>query len=235
MIYPNIHKGTFLSRSNRFIAEVLIEGKAETVHVKNTGRCRELLVPGSTVYLCMSENPSRKTRFDLIAVEKQTEKGILLVNIDSQIPNDVAAQWLPSSGLFSPGAVYSREYTYGNSRFDIQVTDRGKESFIEVKGCTLENDGICRFPDAPTERGVKHIRELAEAVRAGHEAYLLFIVQMKGMRYLIPNDETHPEFGAALREAASAGVHVLAVECDVTRDSISACRQIPVSLELEQN
>lgn len=234
MRYPNIQKAVFLSRPNRFIAKAEINGAVETVHVKNTGRCRELLVPGSTVYLCRSDNPSRKTEYDLVAVEKPAEKESILVNIDSQAPNEIAAEWLPSCGLFSPDAQYIREYTYGSSRFDFYIDDHGKESFVEVKGCTLENDGICRFPDAPTERGVKHIRELISAVRAGYGAYVLFIVQMKGMRYLIPNDETHPEFGAALREAASAGVHVLAVECDVGPDSITACGQIPVPLELEQ-
>ena len=231
MRYPNIRKAVFLSRQNRFIAHVLIDSSEEIVHVKNTGRCKELLVPGCTVYLCHSDNCSRKTRYDLVAVEKKTEKGTLLVNIDSQIPNDVAAEWLPSSGLFSKNAVYYREYTFGNSRFDFYVEDNGRKTFIEIKGCTLENDGICRFPDAPTERGVKHIKELITAINEGYDAYILFIVQMNGMKYLVPNDETHPEFGSALRQASSSGVQVLAVECDISEDGISACRQIPVSLQ----
>ena len=231
MRYPNIRKAVFLSRQNRFIAHVLIDSSEEIVHVKNTGRCKELLVHGCTVYLCHSDNCSRKTRYDLVAVEKKTEKGTLLVNIDSQIPNDVAAEWLPSSGLFSKNAVYYREYTFGNSRFDFYVEDNGRKAFIEIKGCTLENDGICQFPDAPTERGVKHIKELITAINEGYDAYILFIVQMNGMKYLVPNDETHPEFGLALRQASSSGVQVLAVECDVSEDCISACRQIPVSLQ----
>lgn len=231
MKYANIHKATFLSRPNRFIARVLINGSEEIAHVKNTGRCRELLIPGSTVYLFRSSNASRKTKYDLISVEKKTDNGIILVNIDSQIPNDVAAEWLPRSGLFSSDALFTREYTFGNSRFDFCVDEHEKRSFIEVKGCTLENNGICSFPDAPTVRGIKHIRELISAVNKGHSAYLLFIVQMKGMKYLVPNNSTHPEFGDAMREAALSGVKILAVECDVSKDSIVACRQIPVSLQ----
>ena len=231
MRYPNIQKAVFLLRQNRFVAQVLLNGSEEIVHVKNTGRCKELLIPGCTVYLCRSDNVSRKTRYDLVAVEKETENGLLIVNIDSQIPNDVAAEWLPNSGLFSQDAVYQREYTFGNSRFDFYIEDNGKKAFVEIKGCTLENSGICRFPDAPTERGVKHINELIAAVNAGYEAYILFIVQMEGMKHLVPNDETHPEFGSALRNAASSGVHIMAVECDVSEDAISACRRIPVQLQ----
>ena len=232
MIYPNIYKAIFLSRSNRFIAEVLINNKTETVHVKNTGRCRELLIPGCTVYLCHSENMNRKTKYDLVAVEKKTENGILLVNIDSQIPNDIAGEWLPDSGFFSSDAVFTREFMYRKSRFDFYVKDHDRDAFIEVKGCTLENNGICSFPDAPTERGVKHINELITAVNEGFEAYLLFVIQMNGMRVIVPNDNTHPEFGDALRQASNSGVHILAVECEVAPNSITACRQIPVSLQL---
>ncbi|MBQ8995724.1 MAG: DNA/RNA nuclease SfsA [Oscillospiraceae bacterium] len=232
MTYSNITPAIFLSRPNRFIAKVSVGGKEETVHVKNTGRCRELLVPGCTVYLCRSDNPARKTAYDLIAVEKiRSGQEPLLINMDSQIPNDVAQEWLPLSGLFSQNARYHREHTHGNSRFDFYVEDGERKAFVEVKGCTLEQDGICSFPDAPTERGVKHIRELAAALEEGFECYVLFIVQMKGMRYLVPNDATHPEFGQALREAAKAGVKVLAAECEIHPDSISACGKIPVHLE----
>ena len=231
MKYTNICKAIFISRPNRFIARVLVNGLEELVHVKNTGRCKELLIPGSTVYLVRSNNVSRKTKYDLITVEKKTDKGTLLINIDSQIPNDVAGEWLPHSDLFSPDAIYKREHTFGNSRFDFCVDENDKRSFIEVKGCTLENNGVCSFPDAPTARGVKHLKELISAANKGYGAYLLFIVQMHGMKYLVPNDETHPEFGIAIREAALSGVKILAVECDVSEDSISACRQIPVLLK----
>ncbi len=231
MKYANIHKAVFISRLNRFVARVQINGSEELVHVKNTGRCRELLIPGCTVYLFRSENDSRKTKYDLVTVEKRTDQGTLLVNIDSQIPNDVAGEWLPCSGLFSKDAVYTREYTFENSRFDFCIDENKKRSFIEVKGCTLENDGVCCFPDAPTVRGVKHLKGLISAADEGYGAYLLFIVQMKGMRYLVPNDATHPEFGDTMRKASMSGVKILAVECDVNKDSIVACRQIPVSLK----
>ena len=173
MKYANIHKAVFISRLNRFVARVQINGSEELVHVKNTGRCRELLIPGCTVYLFRSENDSRKTKYDLVTVEKRTDQGTMLVNIDSQIPNDVAGEWLPSSRLFSKDALYTREYTFGNSRFDFCVDEDKKRSFIEVKGCTLENDGVCCFPDAPTVRGVKHLNELISAANEGYGAYLL--------------------------------------------------------------
>ena len=231
MKYDNITPAVFINRPNRFIADVEINGKRETVHVKNTGRCRELLLPGTRVFLTAPGSPGRKTKYDLVTVEKRTDQGTLLVNIDSQIPNDVAGEWLPCSGLFSKDAVYTREYTFENSRFDFCVDENKKRSFIEVKGCTLENDGVCCFPDAPTVRGVKHLKGLISAANEGYGAYLLFIVQMKGMRYLVPNDATHPEFGDTMRKAAMSGVKILAVECDINKDSIVACRQIPVSLK----
>ena len=231
MRYPDVCKAVFLSRPNRFIANVLIDGKPETVHVKNTGRCRELLLPGSTVYLCRSANSARKTRYDLIAVEKRTDKGILLINIDSQIPNDIAEEWLPASGLFSGNAVYRREVLRGDSRLDFYIEDGGRKIFLEVKGCTLERDGVCSFPDAPTERGAKHMRELKNLLSKGFECMVLFIVQMSGMNYLRPNDETDPAFSAALREAADTGVRVMAVECDVAPDELVAKRVIPVRLQ----
>lgn len=228
--YAKVVPGRFLSRPNRFIAHVEVEGREEVVHVKNTGRCRELLMPGCRVYLAQSDNPNRKTKYDLIAVEKVCPRGIRLVNMDSQIPNDVAAAWLPESGLFSPEAIIRREVVYGNSRFDFSIQDGGKTAYLEVKGVTLEFDGVAYFPDAPTERGVKHLRELTAAAAAGLDAYVLFIIQMKGISKLKPNDETHKEFGEALRQAARAGVKILAVDCMVSEDQLLPDKRIPVEL-----
>lgn len=201
MKYRNIVKGIFISRPNRFIAKVNIDGKEETVHVKNTGRCKEILIPGARVYLQKSDNPERKTAYDLIAVEKKTENGSILINTDSQIPNFCAYEFLPLSGLFSENAIIRREVKYGNSRFDIFVSDGERKAFIEVKGVTLEKNGTALFPDAPTERGVKHIRELISAKKEGFEAYIMFVVQMKGINCFSPNRETHPEFADAIFEA----------------------------------
>lgn len=231
MEYRCIVEARFLSRPNRFIAHVEVNGVKETVHVKNTGRCRELLVPGCTVYLEKSDNPLRKTRYDLVAVKKVRPAGDLIINMDSQAPNEVAEEWLRESGYFGEQALIRREVTYGASRFDFYVESGARKIFMEVKGCTLETDNVASFPDAPTERGVKHIQELKAALKEGYEACLLFIVQMKGMRFIRPNDETHPAFGAALREAAAAGVKVLAVECEVTPGSLKAKGFIPVCLE----
>lgn len=230
MKYKKIVAGRFTNRPNRFIARVEVDGAVETVHVKNTGRCRELLIPGCTVYLAAAQNPERKTKYDLIAVEKRTERGVILINMDSQVPNDVAAEWIPRSGLFSDEAVIRREVKWGDSRFDFYIEDGDRRAFLEVKGVTLESDGIASFPDAPTVRGVKHIRELISAVGEGYEAYVLFVVQMKGVSCVRPNDTTHPEFGEALRVAKSAGVHVLAVDCAVTNDSIAADEAVGVEL-----
>ncbi len=237
-------KARFLSRSNRFIALVELNGETVAVHVKNTGRCKELLPEGATVYLAASEHLSRKTPYDLVAVDKIKPDGTaLFINMDSQAPNAIAAEWLPESGLFSPNATFKREVTYGNSRFDFCITDgQGSvvsTSYLEVKGCTLERDGIACFPDAPTERGVKHIRELTALSRKGVPAFILFIIQMKGVTSLRPNDETHPAFGEALREAESAGVRILAMDCAVEassqpdgtlRLSVTADTPIPVIL-----
>ena len=236
-----IVKGKFLSRPNRFIAIVEAEDKEITVHVKNTGRCRELLPAGATVYLATAENLSRKTPYELVAVEKVRPDGsVLLINMDSQAPNDIAAEWLPGSGLFSAASAFRREVTSGISRFDFAITAPDiPTAYLEVKGCTLEREGIAYFPDAPTERGVKHIRELTELSKAGHPAYILFVVQMKGITALRPNDETHPAFGEALREAQAAGVRVMAVDCRVevtpTPDGIfrlSVTADTPVPVEL---
>ncbi len=220
MKYKNVIKAKFLSRPNRFIAYCEVDGEKETVHVKNTGRCKELLVPGATVYLSVSDNPERKTKFDLIAVEKVTDRGTILINMDSQAPNASAYEWIASGGYFGEGATVRREVTFGRSRFDIYVENGERRAFVEVKGVTLENDGVASFPDAPTERGIKHLHELVDAMNDGYEAYILFVVQMKGVRAFTPNDETHRAFGDALREAKKAGVTVLVYDCAVTHDEM---------------
>ena len=221
MKYSKIIKGRFLSRPNRFIAYVEINGAVETAHVKNTGRCKELLVTGCTVYLSFADNQSRKTKYDLVATEKQIGGGrTLLINMDSQTPNAVAEEWLKAGELFSQNAIIRREVTMGKSRFDFYIEDGERKAFLEVKGCTLEKDGVAMFPDAPTERGVKHIKELSECVENGYEAYILFVIQMKGVQKFRPNDDTHREFGEALREAVENGVSVIAVDCVVTPDSL---------------
>ena len=231
MTYDHVVKATFLSRPNRFIAKALVDGQEETVHVKNTGRCRELLIPGCTVYLAMSDNPNRKTKCDLIAVEKERQgRAPLLINMDSQVPNDAAAEWLPRSGLFSEQAVIRREVTYGDSRFDVYVEDGERKAFLEVKGVTLEQDGVAMFPDAPTERGVKHLHELCKAVDDGYECYLLLVIQMKDIRLFRPNTATHPAFAETLQMAAARGVHILAMDCVVTPDSMVIDK--PVAVEL---
>ena len=194
MKYNNVFKGEFISRPNRFIAKVLIDGNEHTVHVKNTGRCKELLIKGATVYLEKSQNPTRKTAYDLIAAQKKTKKGTILINMDSQIPNACCAEFLPRSGLFSPDAVIKREVKFGNSRFDISITEGDQKSCVEVKGVTLEKDGLALFPDAPTERGVKHVKELISAKNQGFDAYIIFIIQMTGVHTFSPNREMHPEF-----------------------------------------
>lgn len=226
MHYDNIRKGRFIERPNRFIAYVDIEGNRETVHVKNTGRCAELLVPGAAVYVQESDNPSRKTRWDLIAVEK----GERMVNMDSQVPNKLVVEWLGEGNLFEDITRIRPEYTYGSSRLDLFVEADGKKVFIEVKGVTLEEKGVVRFPDAPSERAVKHVEELKAAAGEGYEAYIFFVVQMKGVRYFTPNMDTHPAFGEALVSAAKAGVHILAYDCEVRKDDIHIEDEVPVVL-----
>ena len=225
MKYNNMCRGVFLSRPNRFIAHVEIDGKTEICHVKNTGRCKELLPAGAKVWCQPADNPNRKTKFDLIAVEK----GERLINMDSQAPNAAAKEWLSSGGL---GKIENLrpETVHGDSRFDFSFTQDGKECFLEVKGVTLEEDGVCAFPDAPTQRGAKHLRGLAEAAREGFGAYVLFVIQMGDVKFLHPNDATDPTFGAALREAASAGVKVIAVDCIITPDSMEIGKEVPVRL-----
>ena len=234
MRYRNIKAAEFISRPNRFIAKVRIDGHEETVHVKNTGRCRELLTEGCRVYLEKSDNPVRKTKYDLVAVEKlRSGKPPLLVNMDSQVPNAAVEEWLKRGELFSDQAVIRREYTYGDSRFDFRIEDNGRTAFLEVKGVTLENEGIASFPDAPTERGVKHIHELIRAHKEGFDAYILFVIQMNEIRELRPNDATHRVFGDALRLAQAEGVNILAYDCIVTHDSITIDKPIPIRTELD--
>ena len=225
MYYANMVAGRFLARPNRFIAHVEIGGQTEVVHVKNTGRCRELLGVGAEVWCQVSDNPSRKTKFDLITVRK----GERLINMDSQAPNLAAKEWLLSGGL---GEItdLKAEYTHGDSRFDFSFLKDGRRCFLEVKGVTLENDGICAFPDAPTQRGAKHLRGLTQAVQEGYGGYVLFVIQMPDVKYLHPNDATDPNFGAALREAAAAGVEVLAMDCAVTVDSMAIRNSVPIIL-----
>ena len=230
MTYSKVVKAEFISRPNRFIANVKLNGKEKTVHVKNTGRCRELLLPGSTVYLAKGESPTRKTEYDLIAVEKVTENGAILINMDSQIPNQVCEELLRSGTIFSRNAKIRREYTHKSSRFDFYIEDGDRKVLLEVKGCTLESEGVASFPDAPTERGVKHVRELISAIAEGYEAYIVFIIQMKGVYELRPNDITHKEFGDALREAEKSGVKILAFDCIVTPDTITFDKDISINL-----
>ena len=225
MKYANMIPGTFLSRPNRFIAHVEINGQTEVVHVKNTGRCRELLPVGAEVWCQKSDNPARKTKFDLITVRK----GKRLIKMDSQAPNLAAKEWLASGGLGNVENLRA-ETVHGDSRFDFSFTLDGKKCFLEVKGVTLENDGVCAFPDAPTQRGAKHLRGLTEAAKAGFGAYVLFVIQMADVEYLHPNDVTDPNFSTALREAAANGVQVLAMDCEVTVDELRIRKAVPVML-----
>lgn len=231
MRYKNITEGKFLSRENRFIAIVEIDGTPVAVHVKNTGRCKELLVPGASVYLEKSDNPERKTQYDLVTIKK----GNRLINMDSQIPNAAAEEWIRAGAFKKNISLVKREVTYGNSRFDLYVEyvdDRGilKKAFVEVKGVTLEEYNIVRFPDAPTERGMKHIHELAECLKDGYEAYLLFVIQMKGVRYFEPDRKIHTGFAYALKEAAEKGVQILAYDSEVTKDSMIISDRVEVRI-----
>ena len=263
MLYYAIHKGRFLKRPNRFIAQVEIDGKEETCHVKNTGRCKELLRPGVTVYCEKSANPKRKTHYDLIAVEKIDPAALIpgqqpaddpfsdaaetansrpfLINMDSQAPNKVIQEWLEAGGLF-PNLTYLKpECRHENSRFDFylewaepvrlrKTPPRLHRVFLEVKGVTLEEQGVVLFPDAPTERGVKHLQELTRCLRQGYESYVIFVVQMSAAKYFRPNDLTHLQFGTALREAVTAGVKALAYTCKVTPDSLILDQPLPLKL-----
>ena len=215
--------GVFLARPNRFIAHVQIGGQVEICHVKNTGRCRELLPTGAEVWCQESDNPARKTKYDLITVRK----GERLINMDSQAPNAAVREWLLAGG-FGEISELRPETVHGDSRFDFSFLKDGRRCFLEVKGVTLENDGVCAFPDAPTERGSKHLRGLARAAEEGYGAYVLFVVQMEKVRYLHPNDGTDPAFGKALREAAEAGVQIMALDCKVTPGSMILNESLPV-------
>lgn len=229
MEYYNIHKATFISRPNRFIAECELDGERIIAHVKNTGRCRELLVDGATVYLDKPSGRIRKTEYDLVAVEKRLDNGeTVLINMDSGAPNDAVAEFI--GGLFPDASSIRREVTKGNSRFDFCIAEDSETTFLEVKGVTLESNGVAMFPDAPTERGVKHIDELIKLKGQGYGAIIFFVIQMKGVREFRPNDFTHSAFGDALRHAKQAGVSILAYDCTVTADSMIIDAPVPVKL-----
>ena len=226
MRYERIEEAVFKSRENRFVARVVTKRGEEVCHVKNTGRCRELLLADARIWVQRSESPKRKPGLDLICVEK----GGRVVNLDSQAPNRVAEEWVRKGHLITPKGKVRREVRYGSSRFDLYLEEGERRMFLEVKGVTLEEDGVARFPDAPTERGVKHIEELILSKKDGYEAGILFMIQMKGVRVLKPNDRTHPAFGEALRRAKKEGVRVMALDCLVTPESIEADREVEVCL-----
>lgn len=231
MKYNRVIPGVFLKRPNRFIAHICIHGKEEVCHVKNTGRCKELLVSGCTVYCAVSDNPNRKTKFDLIAVEKKVESSTLLINMDSQAPNAAVKEWLASGASpFGQIDLLKPECRHGNSRFDFYLECNKRKIFIEVKGVTLEDDGVVLFPDAPTERGVKHVHELIQCHGEGYETYILFVVQMERARYFTPNRKTHPEFADALCEAKQAGVELLAYMCTVSPDEMKLDKPLEIKL-----
>jgi len=223
--YENMVPGVFLQRPNRFIAHIWMGGKTETVHVKNTGRCRELLPEGAKVWCQKSSNPSRKTKYDLICVQK----GQRLINMDSQAPNAVVGEWLRSGG-FGELENIRAEVKHGQSRFDFAFEKDGKPCFMEVKGVTLETDGVCAFPDAPTTRGTKHLRELTALAEQGYGAYVLFVIQMADVQYLHPNDTTDPAFSEALRQAARSGVQVLAMDCEVSPERMNLRKTVRICL-----
>jgi len=226
MVYEKIREGIFLRRPNRFIAEVEINGVTEICHVKNTGRCKELLVPGARVFVNQANNPSRSTKYDLIAVYK----GERLINMDSNAPNRAFGEHLRQSGFIPDAALIKPEAKCGGSRFDFYIEAGKRKAFIEVKGVTLEENGIAMFPDAPTERGIKHLNELARCVAEGYEAYVVFVIQMEGVKHFTPNYITHPEFGAALKAAINAGVKAVALDCLVTAGTMEINCRIPIKL-----
>lgn len=226
MKYEKVVEGTFINRPNRFLAHVCIEGREEICHVKNTGRLKELLLPGAKVYAARSDNHKRKTKFSLIAVEKEG----ILYNIDSQAPNQIALEWVKNGG-FLPDVTYVKaEKTYGNSRFDLYIETSDKRIFMEVKGVTLNDNGIGLFPDAPTKRGEKHVMELCHAIDDGYESYILFVVKFNPVNGFSPNGEKHPDFKKTLKDAADRGVHIMAVNCNVLPDELSIRGEIPVYL-----
>ena len=223
MRYARTREAEFVSRENRFVATVLMDGEEVRVHVKNTGRCGEILLPGTRVVLSESDNPGRRYRYDLVAAWK----GDLLINIDSQSPNRAFGEFVMSSGIFGPDPTVHPEHTHGDSRFDFYIESGERRIFVEVKGVTREFDGICMFPDAPTERGLKHIRGLERCVSEGYEAYIALVVQMKGMREFVPDYEIHREFGDEMERAESMGVGVLVYDCVVTEDSMTVDSPLP--------
>lgn len=230
MRYGKLREARFLRRLNRFVAEVALEGRVERVHVKNTGRCAELLVPGNRVWLEESDNPNRKTACDLIAVEKQTADGARLINMDSMAPNRAAAEWLAGGGLGELTELRA-EATVGDSRFDFCARQGGRPVAIEVKGCTLEEGGVARFPDAPTLRGLKHVRGLTALARQGWRCAVLIVIQMKGVSLFRPNWRTQPEFGEALLAARDAGVEIIALDCRVAPGTVEIDAPVPIALE----
>ena len=226
MIYPNIREAVFLRRPNRFIAMAELDGAETVCHVKNTGRCRELLVPGAKIYLQRAENPLRKTAWDLIAVQK----GERLINMDAAAPNTVFGEWLRKGDAGFVPDLLKPESVHGDSRFDFYLEHEDRRIFAEVKGVTLEEDGVVRFPDAPTERGVKHLRGLTNAVAVGYEAWVVFVIQMADVDHFEPNRSTHPAFADELREASEAGVRLLALDCSVTPESLEIRQEVPIRL-----
>jgi len=224
--YDDMHKGIFLSRPNRFVAHVEIGGREEICHVKNTGRCRELLVPGATVWCQHHDDPGRKTNWSLITVKK----GDRLINMDSQVPNRLAEEYVRQGGLGFVPELVRAEQTWGNSRFDLYYEGKNRRGYVEVKGVTLEENGVVRFPDAPTERGRKHLLELQKAVREGLEAWVLFVVQMSEVSHFEPNRKTDPAFAEALASCQEAGVQIRAVTCQVTPDSLRVEQVLPVCI-----
>ncbi len=225
MQYANMVPGVFLSRPNRFIAHIQIGRETQVCHVKNTGRCRELLTGGAAVFCQQWDKPERKTKFDLIAVQK----GDRLINMDSQAPNAAAREWLLAGGLGKISDLRP-ETVHGDSRFDFSFRKDGKLCFLEVKGVTLEENGVCSFPDAPTQRGTKHLHGLCRAAQQGYGAYVLFVIQMVDVKYLHPNEKTDPAFAQALRQASGCGVEILAMDCAVTPDSMCIRQPVPVKL-----
>ena len=226
MIYENILPAVFVDRPNRFIAHVELNGRLEVCHVKNTGRCRELLIPGCRVYVQHQPSPTRKTAYDLIAVEK----GERLLNMDANAPNRVFNEYVRAGRFLREWSVIRPETTHGDSRFDFYLESPGHRLFAEVKGVTLEDDGVMRFPDAPTERGVKHLEGLARCVQEGYEAWAVFVIQTEDVRWMEPNRRTHPAFADAMRQAAQAGVHLLALDCHTEPDRLEICRPVEIRL-----
>ena len=226
MKYDNIRSAVFVNRINRFTANIEIDGEVSLCHVKNTGRLRELLLSGTECFVQVHDNPERKTKYSLIAVKKANE----VVNIDSQAPNKVFYEWARSGGFLDGVTLIKPEKTFGNSRFDCYIERADEKIFVEVKGVTLEKEGVALFPDAPTERGVKHLRELCECVKDGYKAYIVFVVQMKGVHSFSPNRETHKEFADALCECRKSGVNIICVDCHVTPDSLGISKEIEVKL-----